>query len=57
MFRPGHKVSLQTRTSSEMPTQSVPPPEGTGSLHDLVLTCDPFPQLLLHEEYELHSPH
>lgn len=45
---PKHGCVLQESDCDVSPTQSAPPFAGRGLLHDLVLTLDPPPQVLLH---------
>ena len=48
---------LQFVVSEEDPTQLLPPPEGAGLVHALVLDCCPVPQVLEHVEYAPHALH
>ena len=41
---PGQALSLQVCVSAELPKQSLPPCEGTGSLHRRILVFTPSPQ-------------
>ena len=41
---------------SELPTQFLPPSNGGGLLHSLILVLDPLPQIFVHAEYELQDP-
>ena len=41
---------------SELPTQFLPPSNGGGLLHSLILVFDPLPQIFVHAECELQEP-
>ena len=43
--------------SEEDPVQSLPPPDGAGFVHVLVLDCCPVPHVLEHVEYAPHALH
>ena len=43
--------------SEEDPAQLLPPPDGAGLVHVLVLDCCPVPHVLEHVEYAPHALH
>ena len=54
---PGHAEVLQSVISDVEPGQSLPPPDGAGLLHVLVLDFCPVPHVLVHVEYAPHAVH
>ena len=48
---------LQFVVSEEDPAQLLPPFDGAGSVHVLVLDCCPVPHVLEHVEYAPHALH
>ena len=54
---PGQQLSLQYAVSDDEPTQSLPPADGAGLVHVLVLDFDPVPQVFVHIEYSPHALH
>ena len=54
---PGQAAVLQSFVSDAEPSQLLPPPDGAGLLHVLVLDCCPVPQVLVQVEYSDHVAH
>ena len=54
---PGHAEVLQSVIPDVEPGQSLPPPDGIGLLHVLVLDFCPVPHVLVHVEYDPHVVH
>ena len=54
---PGQGFVLQFVVSEEDPEQSLPPPDGAGFVHVLVLDCCPVPHVLEHVECTPHALH
>ena len=48
---------LQSVISDDEPGQLLPPPDGTGLVHVLVLDFSPVPHVLVHVEYAPHAVH
>ena len=54
---PGHAEVLQSVSSDVEPGQLLPPPDGAGLLHVLVLDFCPVPHVLVHVVYAPHALH
>ena len=54
---PGQAFVLQSTVTVFEPVQSLPPPDGAGLLHVLVLDFCPVPHVLVHVEYAPHAVH
>ena len=54
---PGHAEMLQSVISEVEPGQVLPPPDGAGLVHALVLDFCPVPHVLVHVEYTPHALH
>ena len=56
-YIPGQVFVLQFVVSEEDPAQLLPPPDGAGLLHVLVLDFCPVPHVLVHVVYAPHALH
>ena len=54
---PVHAEVLQSVISDDEPGQLLPPPDGGGLVHVLVLDFSPVPHVLVHDEYAPHTLH
>ena len=54
---PGHGDVLQSTISDAVPKQLLPPFDGAGFVHVLVLDFCPVPHVLVHVEYSPHALH
>ena len=57
IYIPGQLSILHVVFSKEAPAQLLPPPDGVGLVHVLVLDICPTPHVLEQDEYVPHSLH